>query len=96
MVPHQIAGGARRRILLKIGRQSHYRKTQVSAKRDRDHITRHHTPRPNTGVEAVSDDVDQAALGDEVNLHVWTFRINVQTLLSEGKYTADWVERKKT
>jgi hypothetical protein len=71
MVSHQIAGGARRRILLKIGRRSHYRKTQVSAKRDRDHVTRHHTPRPNTGVEAVSDDVDQAALGDDLDLHVW-------------------------
>jgi hypothetical protein len=43
MVSHQIAGGGRTRILLKIGRRSHYRKTQVSAKRDRDHITRHHT-----------------------------------------------------
>jgi hypothetical protein len=53
------------------GRRFHYRKAQVSAKRDRDHITRHHTPRPNTGVEAVSDDVDQAALGDDFDLHVW-------------------------
>ena len=67
----QIAGRSWRRILLKIGRRSHYRKTQVSAKRDRDHVTRHHTPRPNTSVEAVSDDVDQTALGDELDLHVW-------------------------
>ena len=40
----------RRRILLKIGRRSHHQKALVSAKRDRDHVTRNHIPRANTGV----------------------------------------------
>ena len=71
----EVGGRARRRILREIAGAARHRETQHRAERHRDHVLRNRVRQPDAGIEPLDDDVDHAALGDDVELHL---RVAVQ------------------
>ena len=66
----QVGGGGRFVANTEIGGRTHDNGAQRAADRDGDHVAGHGVAAANASVEAGLDDVDQAALGDQIDAHV--------------------------
>ncbi len=66
----EVGRHARRHAPAEVGRRADHGEALPWPERHRDHVLRHDFGEADAGVEAISDDVDQAPLGDDVDLHL--------------------------
>ena len=66
----KVGRGPRSIVRLEIGRRADHRGALRPPQRDRDHVARHQIARTDAEVEPLGDDIDEPALGHEIDVYL--------------------------